>query len=227
MIFLDDILDILEYVGLRIDTGAFQLQILDAKHKKLLALIQNTAAPSVSVRHLACVIGSVNSVQMAMIPTPLHRALQQQLLETTSRGLCNDYGSMGPLRSGSVRRLHKPSTYNRLQLETRPLGNRGEHNDEGLEIIKGYAFPPFCLVEPCLKVEQSSATLVLVGAPLWPTRPWYPQLLALSKMPPYLLPLRRDLLTDPCGNGHPLVIQGTLRLAAWIVSGKMSSNQIS
>ena len=43
--------------------------------------------------------------------------------------------------------------------------------------LKGYAFPPFCLIGRCLvKVRKEGATIVLV-APVWPSQPWYATLL--------------------------------------------------
>ena len=35
----------------------------------------------------------------------------------------------------------------------------------------------------------------------------------------FLLTHRKDLLLDPLGRPHPLVVNQTLRLAAWLVSG--------
>ena len=36
---------------------------------------------------------------------------------------------------------------------------------------------------------------------------------------PFLLTHRKDLLLDPLGRPHPLVVNQTLRLAAWLISG--------
>lgn len=81
-----------------------------------------------------------------------------------------------------------------------------------------YAFPPFCLVGKCLhKMTLGKAGLVLI-APVWPTQTWYPALLQAAVDWPRLLPDREDLLSDPSGLNHPMVLSGTLRLAAWRVS---------
>ena len=54
--------------------------------------------------------------------------------------------------------------------------------------LQGYAFPTFVLIPKCLhKIQEESATVVLI-APLWPTQPWYPQLLRLAIASPALLP---------------------------------------
>ena len=81
-----------------------------------------------------------------------------------------------------------------------------------------YAFPPFCLIARCLaKVLRDEAEMLLV-APVWPTQPWYPVLLALAVEQPLLLPISTDLLKSPLGQPHPLLQQGTLQLAAWQIS---------
>ena len=84
----------------------------------------------------------------------------------------------------------------------------------------GYAFPPFNLVAKCLrKVIHEAATITLVY-PVWPTQPWYAQLLHLVVATPILLPTTAGLLIGPLGQEHPLVTNKTLLLAGWRVSGK-------
>ena len=52
----------------------------------------------------------------------------------------------------------------------------------------GYAFAPFNLVARCLrKVIHEGATITLV-CPVWPTQPWYTQLLQLVVAPPLSFP---------------------------------------
>ena len=84
----------------------------------------------------------------------------------------------------------------------------------------GYAFPPFNLVAKCLrKVIHEAATITLV-CPVWPTQPWYAQLLQLVVATPILLPTTAGLLVGPQGQEHPLVNNKTLLQAGWRVSGK-------
>lgn len=86
--------------------------------------------------------------------------------------------------------------------------------------VKGYAFPPFCLINRCLaKIRLEEATIILV-APVWTAQVWYPQLLGMLAEEPMLLPPLSDLLLSPRGQPHPLLQQGNLQLAAWKVSGK-------
>jgi hypothetical protein len=91
--------------------------------------------------------------------------------------------------------------------------------------LKGYMFPPFCLIGRCLgKVRKEQATLVLV-APVWTTQVWYPQLLSMLVEQPILFPPHPLLLTSPRGEPHPLVQEGNLTLAAWKVSGDHKKNK--
>jgi hypothetical protein len=63
----------------------------------------------------------------------------------------------------------------------------------------GYANPPFCLIEQVLhKVIQDHSTIVLI-APLWPSRPYFPLLLNLICDSPRLLPPSLSLLRPPPG----------------------------
>ena len=88
-----------------------------------------------------------------------------------------------------------------------------------------YAFPPFCLIGRCLrKVREEKASLVLV-APIWRSQPWYPALLELLIDLPLTLPDNPELLMDPFGVPHPLVVSGQLQLAAWKLSGVDSLQQ--
>ena len=62
--------------------------------------------------------------------------------------------------------------------------------------VKGYAFPSFALIGRCLKtiLDQQVSFLVLV-APVWQARPWYPLLLEMCVAPPVLLPQYPGLVT--------------------------------
>ena len=77
--------------------------------------------------------------------------------------------------------------------------------------VKGltYAFPPFSFIEKVVKkVKAEAATMILV-TPNWPTQSWFNQILELWIADPLLLPLSQGLLTNPQGQIHPLVENGT------------------
>ena len=62
--------------------------------------------------------------------------------------------------------------------------------------IHAYAFPPFHLIPAVInKIRLSQCKIVLI-APLWPDRPWFPELLSLLVSPPVSLPVIPNLLTQ-------------------------------
>ncbi|KZS02171.1 Uncharacterized protein APZ42_000894, partial [Daphnia magna] len=83
--------------------------------------------------------------------------------------------------------------------------------------IRGYALPPFCLIQKVLsKTMRDEAEITLI-APWWPAQAWFPTVLELVSEPPLVLPTE-GILTGPLGQSHPLA--GSLILIAWRLSGK-------
>ncbi len=70
--------------------------------------------------------------------------------------------------------------------------------------LRKYAFPPVSLLAQTLcKVREEEEQILLV-APYWPTRAWFPELMLLMTAPPWQIPLRKDLLTQRRGTlWHP------------------------
>jgi len=90
-------------------------------------------------------------------------------------------------------------------------------------VVKGYAFPPFCLIGRCLaKIKSEKVPRMVLITPLWKSQAWFPLLPEMSVEKPILLPSNKRLLTDPMGVSHPMIIQGHLQLVAWTVSGVLS-----
>lgn len=81
-----------------------------------------------------------------------------------------------------------------------------------------YAFPPLSLIpSTLLRVLQEGHRLLLV-APFWPGRVWFPLLHRLCCGPPMCLPNRRDLLSQMGGRVfHP--DPGRLQLWVWPLQG--------
>ena len=75
-----------------------------------------------------------------------------------------------------------------------------------------YIFPPFCLIPKKLRKIEKEEISALIVTPLWPTAIWYPLLLNISKP----LPLTKGGRTNPQGEIHPLIKNGTL---VWFISG--------
>ena len=91
--------------------------------------------------------------------------------------------------------------------------------------LAAYAFPPFILIARCLrKVREEKATFCLV-TPKWTTQPWYAQALEMSVQPPILIPPTHNNLRSSQGEQHPLILNKTLFLIAWKVSGVISQQE--
>ena len=81
-----------------------------------------------------------------------------------------------------------------------------------------YAFPPLPLIAQVLRRIQEGHHSVLLVAPRWPARPWFPDLLRLLQGHPWQLPCRADLLSQADGRiWHPN--PGTLCLWVWPLQG--------
>ena len=83
-----------------------------------------------------------------------------------------------------------------------------------------YAFPPFCLIGQCLQKTIKHQNRLIIITPVLTTSPWYPLLLEMCIKAPILLPQQQNILLNPKGETHPLIRNSTLRLAAWLISGK-------
>ena len=90
--------------------------------------------------------------------------------------------------------------------------------------LRLYAFPPFSLLPRILdKIAQDEADLLLV-APFWPQRPWFPRLLRLLVGLPRILPVQKDLMVQPMSLiPHPKV--ESLHLSLWPLSGSRVRKQ--
>ena len=87
-----------------------------------------------------------------------------------------------------------------------------------------YAFPSYSQIMKCLKKIQSDKAKVLLIAPVWRSRPWFPILLLMLYNHPLLLPSTSDLLILPSHPGR--MPQKQVTLAVWPLSGDalVSSN---
>ena len=86
---------------------------------------------------------------------------------------------------------------------------------------RNYHFPPFCLIMKTLaKIWGEGGEPVLI-TPVWPTQAWYPVLLEMLVDPPILL-AQFPNLSNPRGELHPLLVNKTLFLAAWLVLNNQS-----
>ncbi len=65
--------------------------------------------------------------------------------------------------------------------------------------LRKYAFPPVSLLAQTLCKIREDEEQVLLVAPYWPSRTWFPELMLLATAPPWPIPLRKDLLSQRRG----------------------------
>ncbi len=81
-----------------------------------------------------------------------------------------------------------------------------------------YAFPPVSLLAQTLCKVREDEEQVLLVAPFWPTRTWFPELILLATAPPWPIPLRKDLLSQGLGTiWHPR--PDLWNLHVWLLDG--------
>ena len=87
--------------------------------------------------------------------------------------------------------------------------------------LQGYAFPPFAMLPQVRrKLLSSKGAVLILIAPFWPQREWFPGFLELLLEHPLPLLERWDLLKLP----HARLLHqrlGVLRLHAWRLSGDL------
>ncbi len=84
--------------------------------------------------------------------------------------------------------------------------------------LRKYAFPPVSLLAQALCKLREDEEQVLLVAPHWPTRTWFPELISLATVPPWRIPLRKDLLSQGLGTiWHPR--PDLWNLHVWLLDG--------
>lgn len=85
-----------------------------------------------------------------------------------------------------------------------------------------YAFPPFSLILKSLqKIINDKASGIMV-VPYWPSQPWFPLFMKLSRYEPLYFHPSPELLLSPFRTRHPL--WNRLTLVSSLLSGKRSKN---
>ncbi len=85
-------------------------------------------------------------------------------------------------------------------------------------VLRKYAFPPVSLLAQTLCKLREDEEQVLLVAPHWPTRTWFPELISLATAPPWRIPLRKDLLSQGLGTiWHPR--PDLWNLHVWLLDG--------
>ena len=78
-----------------------------------------------------------------------------------------------------------------------------------------YGFPPFLLIQrvPCKITKEKVNTVILIIS-AWQNQSWHLNLLAMSFLQPFLLPISQGVRKNPKGEDHSLVINKSLTLVA-------------
>ncbi|XP_049321018.1 uncharacterized protein LOC125781314 [Astyanax mexicanus] len=110
----------------------------------------------------------------------------------------------------SATTTHCPRWFSRMD-EERAMGTDALAHEWPRCLL--YAFPPIpLLLSVLLRIQQCRHSVLLV-APQWPARPWFPLLHCLLSSEPWPLPVRRDLLSQMGGRlWHPC----PERLQLWV-----------
>ena len=83
-----------------------------------------------------------------------------------------------------------------------------------------YAFPSFSMVSRVLlETKQECVPLMVLIALVMSAQPWYPKLLNLCVKEAALLPQWKQILITPKSIVHPLMVENSLTLAAWLIPG--------
>ena len=131
--------------------------------------------------------------------------------------ICKKFGT--PLVDLFASRLcHQHPRYMSWRPDPQSIATDALHQDWKNQFC--YAFPPFSLIGRVLRKVQKDQTKLIIVTPAWQSQSWYPTLLKMAIADPFLLPKHQKILLNPEGKIHPLVQNSTLRLVAWLVSGK-------
>ena len=87
------------------------------------------------------------------------------------------------------------------------------------ESLLAYAFPPFPIMAQVLRKARLDRPVMILIAPYWPAQPWFPDLLALSHVPPVPLRIGPKGLLQP-RSGVPHANPQVLHLHAWLLCGR-------
>ncbi len=99
------------------------------------------------------------------------------------------------------------------------VSSSSQTGHDGADVAE--ASPPIALLPGVLERVRRDRVLLLLIAPRWPGRVWFPDIISLLNGPPLELPVRKDLLSQAGGSRfHP---QPELwKLWAWPLRGPSS-----
>lgn len=86
-----------------------------------------------------------------------------------------------------------------------------------------YAFPPFSLIQNCLRKIINEESQGIMVVPSWGTQPWYPVFKKLLVEEPLIFKPNKELLLSPFRDIHPL--WSSLSLEVGLLSGRLFSRE--
>ncbi len=126
-----------------------------------------------------------------------------RLVETPSPGGSADLGTVRSC-SGRPVCISRNHPLPRVLLPNRGNARHGCTAHSWPRGLRKYAFPPVSLLAQTLCKIREDEEQVLLVAPYWPNRTWFPELMLLATAPPWPIPLRKDLLSQRRGTlWHP------------------------
>ncbi len=87
--------------------------------------------------------------------------------------------------------------------------------------LRKYAFPPVSLLAQTLCKLREDEEQVLLVAPHWPTRTWFPELISLATVPPWRKGGRTSFLRGSAPYGTRVQIYGTSMCGSWTGRGRL------
>ncbi len=132
----------------------------------------------------------------------------------------DDPADLESIRGSSGRPVCLPRV---LPLPAVLLSDRGppRHRRTGTQLASGLTqvcvSPVSLLAQTLCKLREDEEQVLLV-APHWPTRTWFPELISLATVPPWRIPKRKDLLSQGLGTiWHPR--PDLWNLHVWLLDG--------
>jgi len=176
-----------------------------------------TTKDTVPLRDLARILGHLTWAIKAVPFAQSHcRGLQMLYINECARFdnvLNTRVGLNGSSIDRSVRLSMEPPVAAFYEMEAQPESVAVDAFTQSWKDLKGYAFPPFNLIQRCLiKIGRDRAEVLMV-TPVWPSQLCWPVILELACAPPRIMRPSNDLLLDATGSPHPLLVRRSLLLA--------------
>ena len=148
---------------------------------------------------LAVPIGKLNAATKAILPAPLFYRELQECLEKTLTHSAQSYMGIATLSQGTREELQRWVELS-MQLpwyfswRPDPEALATDAFTQDWSSLKGYANPPWNLLNRVLAQTQSQGADLILVVPVWKTQTWYPALLGMLTDYPALIPPQKDLM---------------------------------